>query len=173
MGSRGRLSNIQMPEECFTLRRLAVHCLLFLCSRKSDPKVGTLLVALENGVIQVWNHHVLGGFITSFSAVHKAGDYVISMTTDEKNEFLFIGESDTCKSLLIMLYSSIISGTTAGYIKTWLLVNYCMLPEDKVHICMPKYRLMFPFMWGDRFVGKFIFPTTMQLVLSFPVSSNT
>ncbi|XP_076266144.1 WD repeat-containing protein on Y chromosome-like [Rhynchophorus ferrugineus] len=136
MGRRaGRLSTIQLPEECFNLRRLAVHSMLFLCARKNDPQVGTLLVALENGVVQVWNHHVSGGFITSFSAVHKAGDYVISMTTDDKNEFLFIG-------------------TSAGYIKTWLLVNYCVLPEDVVHICMPKYRLLFPFMWGDRFVGR-------------------
>lgn len=65
--------------------------MLFLDSRKSDPEVGTLLVALENGVIQVWNHHVAGGFITSFSAIHKAGDYVISMTSDLNNEFLFTG----------------------------------------------------------------------------------
>ncbi|CAG9763835.1 unnamed protein product [Ceutorhynchus assimilis] len=135
MGRKGRLSIIQMPEECFNLRRLAVHCLLFLCARKTHPQVGTLLVALENGVIQVWNHHISGGFITSFSAVHKSGDYVIAMTSDEKNEFLFIG-------------------TTAGYIKTWLMKNFCVLPEEKEHICMPKYRLQFPFMWGDRFVGR-------------------
>lgn len=65
--------------------------MLFLNARKSDPEVGTLLVAQENGVVQVWNHHIQGSFITSFSAIHKAGDYVISMTTDEKNEFLFTG----------------------------------------------------------------------------------
>ncbi|KAH1000024.1 hypothetical protein HUJ04_001903 [Dendroctonus ponderosae] len=92
MGRKGRLSTVQIPDECFNLRRLAVHCMLFLCSRKSDPMVGTLLVALENGVVQVWNHHISGGFITSFSAVHKAGDYVISMATDDQNEFLFIGK---------------------------------------------------------------------------------
>lgn len=91
LGKRAiRLSSVHVPDECFNLRRLAVHCLLFLCNRKSDVQVGTLLVALENGVVQVWNHHVAGGFITSFSAVHKAGDYVIAMTTDEQNEFLFI-----------------------------------------------------------------------------------
>ncbi|XP_030753243.1 WD repeat-containing protein on Y chromosome isoform X2 [Sitophilus oryzae] len=135
MSRKGRLSTVSLPEECFSLRKLAVHCMLFLSARKSDPQVGTLLVALENGVIQVWNHHVAGGFITSFWAVHKAGDYIISMTSDDNNEFLFLG-------------------TTAGYIKTWLLKNYCVLPEDMEHICMPKYRLMFPFMWGDRFVGR-------------------
>lgn len=92
-GRKGRrVSTISMPDECFHLRKLAVHCMLFLNSRKSDPDVGTLLVSLENGVIQVWNHHISGGFITSFSAIHKAGDYVISMCTDEKNEFLFVGE---------------------------------------------------------------------------------
>nr|XP_023023649.1 WD repeat-containing protein on Y chromosome [Leptinotarsa decemlineata] len=130
-----RVSTVPMPDECFHLRRPAVHCMIFLNKRKSDPGVGTLLVAFENGVIQVWNHHVAGGFITSFSAIHKAGDYVISMATDENNEFLFIG-------------------TSVGYIKTWLLKSYCVLPQDEEHICMPKYRLMFPFTWGDTFIGR-------------------
>nr|CAI5831958.1 unnamed protein product [Callosobruchus analis] len=130
-----RVSTVALPEECFSLRKLAVHCMIFLTARKTDPHVGTLLVSLENGVIQVWSHHVAGGFITSFSAIHKAGDYVLSMCTDVNNEFLFVG-------------------TTVGYIKTWLLKNYVCLPEDVEHICMPKYRLMFPFLWGSRFMGR-------------------
>ncbi|KAG5863407.1 hypothetical protein JTB14_010170 [Gonioctena quinquepunctata] len=130
-----RVSTVTVPDEVFHLRRPAIHCMLFLNTRSSDPGVGTLMVALENGVIQVWNHHASGGFITSFSAIHKAGDYVIAMATDENNEFLF-------------------TGTTVGYIKTWLLINFCVPAQDKIHICMPKYRLMFPFMWGDRFVGR-------------------
>ncbi|XP_050294962.1 WD repeat-containing protein on Y chromosome-like [Anthonomus grandis grandis] len=151
MGRKGRMSMIQMPEECFNLRRLAVHCMLFLSARKTEPEVGTLLVSLENGVIQVWNHHVSGGFITSFNAVHKAGDYVIAMTTDVNNEFLF-------------------TGTTAGYIKTWLMKNYCMLPENQEHICLPKYRLMFPFMWGDRFIGR---ASRMVANQPFPILLNS
>ncbi|KAJ8918540.1 hypothetical protein NQ315_013045 [Exocentrus adspersus] len=130
-----RVSTVALPDEAFHLRQLAVHCMLFLNARKTHPEVGTLLVGLENGVVQVWNHHIQGSFITSFSAIHKAGDYVISMATDEKNEFLF-------------------TGTTVGYIKTWLLKNYCVLPADEEHICMPKYRLMFPFLWGNTFMGR-------------------
>ncbi|RZC00553.1 EF-hand 8 and/or WD40 domain containing protein [Asbolus verrucosus] len=128
-----RVSTVPMPEQCMPLRRLAIHCMLFLCARTMDPSTGTLLVAMENGTIQVWSHHISGSFITSFSAIHKAGDYVISMTTDVNNEFLF-------------------TGTSVGYIKTWLLKNYCT-PEVEP-ICMPKYRLMFPFLWGDFFCGR-------------------
>lgn len=40
-----------------------------------------------------------------------------------------------------------------GYIKTWLLKNFCV-PADEEKVCMPKYRLMFPFMWGNTFVGR-------------------
>lgn len=32
--------------------------------------------------------------------------------------------------------------------------NYCILPQDEEHISMPKYRMLFPFMWGDRFMGR-------------------
>ncbi|CAG9835022.1 unnamed protein product [Diabrotica balteata] len=146
-----RVSSINVPEEIFHLKKLAIHTMLFLNARKTDPRVGTLLVALENGFIQVWSHHIVGGFIASFSAIHKAGDYVISMTTDEKNEFLF-------------------TGTTVGYIKIWLLKNYCVLDEDKEHICMPMYRLKFPFMWGDRFVGR---ARRMQKNQPFPILLNS
>ncbi|XP_056644787.1 WD repeat-containing protein on Y chromosome [Diorhabda sublineata] len=142
-----RVSTIIVPDEMIHLKKLAVHTMLFLNARKTDPKIGTLLVALENGNIQVWSHHITGGYITQFSAIHKAGDYVISMTTDEENHFLF-------------------TGTTVGYIKIWLLRNYCVLEEEKEHICMPMYRLRFPFMWGDRFVGR---ARRMQRNQPFPI----
>ncbi|EFA09801.1 WD repeat-containing protein on Y chromosome [Tribolium castaneum] len=128
-----RVSTVVMPEQCMPLRRLAIHSMLFLNSRPMDPEVGTLLISLENGAIQVWSHHMSGGFITSFSAIHKAGDYVICMATDEKNDYLFTGSS-------------------VGYIKTWLLRNYCE-PETET-ISMPKLRLQFPFLWGDFFAGR-------------------
>ncbi|KAH0822280.1 hypothetical protein GEV33_000511 [Tenebrio molitor] len=129
-----RVSTVVMPEQCMPLRRLAIHSILFLNSRPMDPSIGTLLIALENGAIQVWSHHISGGFLTSFSAIHKAGDYVICMASDNNNEYLF-------------------TGTSVGYIKTWLIKNYCV-PESDEPISMPKLRLTFPFMWGDFFVGR-------------------
>ncbi|CAG9858410.1 unnamed protein product [Phyllotreta striolata] len=131
-----RVSSVAMPDEVTSLKKLAVHCMMFLNARKTgDIETGTLLVALENGYVQVWNHMDAGGFITSFLAIHKAGDYVITMTSDINNEF-------------------VIMGTTSGYIKTFLLKNYCVPESEKEHICMPKYRLKFPFMWGDRILGR-------------------
>lgn len=128
-----KVSMVQVPETCVPLRNLAVHCMLFLDTRAPRPDCGTLLVALENGSVQMWSHHVGGGFITSFSANHKAADYVISMVTDSKNEYLF-------------------TGTAIGYVKIWLMEDYCR-PEP-VKICMPKYRLIFPFLWKDVLVGR-------------------
>lgn len=46
----------------------------------------------------------------------------------------------------------IVLGTAIGYIKIWLMLDYCA-PEP-VKICMPKYRLMFPFLWRDTWVGR-------------------
>lgn len=66
---------------------------------------GTLLVALENGIIQVFSHHQLGGFMESFNAVHMAGDRVVTMTTDSENKYLFVG-------------------TVLGYIKVWFVANF-------------------------------------------------
>ena len=128
-----RVSTVVMPEQCMPMRRLGIHSMIFLHSRTMDPDVGTLFISLENGAIQVWSHHISGGFLTSFSAIHKAGDYIICMASDEKNEYLFTGSS-------------------VGYIKTWLIKNYCVTQCE--HISMPKLRLTFPFLWGDFFVGR-------------------
>ena len=46
----------------------------------------------------------------------------------------------------------LIQGTTAGYVKIWLMKNY-MLPWQ-VKVVMPIYRLQFPFMWKDRIEGR-------------------
>jgi hypothetical protein len=56
-----------------------------------SPIVGTLLVSLENGEIQIWSHHPVGGYIGKFYANHVFNDYVVTMTTDSKNEYLFTG----------------------------------------------------------------------------------
>ena len=71
--------------------------MIFLQTRPMQPDVGTLLVSLENGNIQVWSHHSAGGYIGCFFAIHVAGDYVVAMNTDPKNEYLFTGvyASDT------------------------------------------------------------------------------
>lgn len=88
------------------MRQTSVHAMLFLDSRPMDGRYGTLLVSLSTGIIQVFSHHPQGpGFITSFNGIHMAGDVVISMTTDKANRYLF-------------------TGTSLGYIKTWLICNY-------------------------------------------------
>ncbi|KAB0795580.1 hypothetical protein PPYR_12419 [Photinus pyralis] len=129
-----KLSTIHIPETYIPLRGLAVHSMIFLSERPMLPGVATLLVALENGNIQVWSHHPGGSFITSFQAVHSAGDYVTSMATDAHNEYLFVG-------------------TTAGYIKTWLMTDYYP-PNLTTRACLPKYRLIFPFMLKDLIDGR-------------------
>lgn len=53
------------------------------------------------------------------------------MHTDFENEFLF-------------------TGTVFGYIKIWLVKNYCLTVTMKIHVCMPLYRLQFPFLINDR-----------------------
>ena len=45
-----------------------------------------------------------------------------------------------------------IPGTTAGYVKIWLMKNYMHPRQGKV--VMPIYRLQFPFMWKDRIEGR-------------------
>lgn len=94
-----RVSMVAMPETCVPLRGLAVHCMIFLSAREMHPENGTLLVALENGTVQVWSHHAMGGFKTSFASIHSAGDYIVSMTTDNLNEFLFTGMQRVSKPL--------------------------------------------------------------------------
>ena len=87
-----RLTVVQMPKSTVPIRGMAVRALLFLDARPMAANVGSLLVSLENGSIQVWSHHVSGGFLTAFSAIHKGGDYVVSMATDKNNEYLFTGK---------------------------------------------------------------------------------
>lgn len=67
--------------------------------------VGSVFVSLDTGEIQMYSHHQHGGIISSFKAVHKAGDCVLAMTTDRKNRFLY-------------------TGTAFGYVKVWHIINY-------------------------------------------------
>lgn len=72
-----------------------------------DERFGTLVVALSNGVIQMYTHHPLAkrAFLASFNAIHMAGDAVTVMTTDPANRYLMVG-------------------TSLGYIKMWLVCNF-------------------------------------------------
>ncbi|XP_047019630.1 WD repeat-containing protein on Y chromosome-like [Helicoverpa zea] len=128
-----RVSTVSMPTRAQNMRHLAVHAMIFLHTRPQQMHVASLLLALENGTVQCWSDHSAGGYQGAFQAIHMAGDYVSSMTTDIANEFLF-------------------TATTQGYVKVWLLSNY--LIKRPVHVNMPRLRLMFPFLWRDRIEGR-------------------
>ncbi|EGI70048.1 WD repeat-containing protein on Y chromosome [Acromyrmex echinatior] len=114
------------------VRVTAVRAIIFLAAREMKPDVGTLLVALDSGLIQVWTHHPAAGFLGAFSVIHTVGDCATSLATDPENQFFITGHS-------------------IGYIKVWLLSNY-MLPNPP-KICMPLLRLEFPFLWKDKING--------------------
>lgn len=69
-----------------------IRSVLFLCSRKIQRNIGTLLVSLDTGLIQVWSHHQAGGFIETFNVIHVKNDCCLSMATDPDNEFLITGK---------------------------------------------------------------------------------
>ncbi|XP_071645187.1 WD repeat-containing protein on Y chromosome [Temnothorax longispinosus] len=115
------------------VRVTAVRAIIFLIAREAKPDVGTLLVALDSGLVQVWTHHPAAGFLAAFSVIHTVGDCATSLATDSENQFLVTGHS-------------------VGYIKVWLLSNY-MLPNPP-KICMPLLRLEFPFLWKDKIDGR-------------------
>ncbi|KZC13993.1 WD repeat-containing protein on Y chromosome [Dufourea novaeangliae] len=115
------------------MRTVAVRAMIFLSARPTKPNVGTLLVSLDSGLIQVWSHHPGGGFLEAFSVIHSVGDCALSLATDPKNHFL-------------------VTGHNKGYIKVWHIVNYLIPNSHKV--CMPLLRLEFPFLWKDRIDGR-------------------
>ncbi|XP_050077902.1 WD repeat-containing protein on Y chromosome [Anopheles maculipalpis] len=130
-----RLSRIVMPSGLEQMRRLSIQSLLFLASRPMVAEYGTLLGSLDDGTVQVWSHHVNGGFKGQFNGIHMAGDRVITMATDKANRFLF-------------------TGTALGYVKTWYIEN-CWIPdEDKFHVNKPALRIMFPFLLNDVVPGR-------------------
>lgn len=89
-------------ESAFNIIRIVgVYAMIFLNARPIAPDVGSLILSLENGMIQVWTHHPAAGFLTSFSAVHGLNDYAMSLATDPKNKYLITGLT------LIHLYNSI------------------------------------------------------------------
>lgn len=119
-----------------------------------DPSIGTLLVALDSGLVQVWSHHPRGGFIRAFHAIHIMRDCCMSLATDLNNEFLITGKTIVIKlnnELIILVF--FFPGHVKGYIKVWLLKNY-VVDGTVSKINMPALRLEFPFLWKDRIPGR-------------------
>ena len=73
------------------VRPVGICDILFLNARKMAADVGTLLVSLESGLIQVWTHHPGAGFFIAFSVIHEYRDCAKSLATDPENEFLITG----------------------------------------------------------------------------------
>jgi len=69
----------------------AVRAIIFLALREAKPDVGTLVVALDSGLVQVWTHHPGAGFLGAFSVIHIVGDCATSLATDPENQFLITG----------------------------------------------------------------------------------
>lgn len=99
------MSAASAPPRAQPVRQLAAHAVLFLATRPVAMGVGSLVLSLENGTVQMWSDHPAGGFQGSFQGVHTAGDYVSALATDADNDYLF-------------------TGTTMGYVKVWLMKNY-------------------------------------------------
>ncbi|XP_063983185.1 WD repeat-containing protein on Y chromosome [Diachasmimorpha longicaudata] len=115
------------------IRTVSVRCVMFLCSRDMAPNVGSLMVSLDNGFIQIWSHHAVGGFLNAFNVKHVPRDCCICMTTDPGNNYL-------------------ITGHLFGYIKVWYIRNYAL--PDPPRVNMPSLRVEFPFLWKDRVPGR-------------------
>lgn len=56
--------------------------------------LGTIFAGLDNGKVQVWSHHAMGGYLSEYKAVHSGKDFVISMCTDQKNHYVYTGNNE-------------------------------------------------------------------------------
>lgn len=70
---------------------IAVRAMIFLAAREVKSDVGTLLIALDSGLVQVWTHHPSAEFLGAFSVIHTSGDCATSLATDLENKFLVTG----------------------------------------------------------------------------------
>ncbi|XP_065094978.1 WD repeat-containing protein on Y chromosome-like, partial [Ochlerotatus camptorhynchus] len=130
-----RLTRIVLPTAAELLRQLTIYKLLFLEARPRHPEYGTLIASLDTGSVQVYSHDLYGEYLGSFSAVHKAGDRVIAMTTDPENRFLF-------------------TGSRLGYVKVWLIEDYCVPEARRPKVNRPALRMKFPFLLDDVVPGR-------------------
>lgn len=127
--------HIGSPDEPCRLPTNGVTSLLFLTTRPLNQHYGALLVGTASGSVQVWTDAVGGAHLESFRAVHAPADYVTAMASDANNEYL-------------------VTGHYAGYLKVWLVSDYCVPEEARPEVSLPKLRLKFPFMWGSVIVGR-------------------
>lgn len=85
-------------------RTVAVRAMIFLTSRQTAADVGSLLVSLDSGLIQVWTHHVAAGFLVAFSVIHTRGDCALSLATDPDNDYLITGAHNVFPLLLLLQF---------------------------------------------------------------------
>ncbi|XP_070491037.1 WD repeat-containing protein on Y chromosome [Chironomus tepperi] len=112
------------------------HCMISLNKRPLNVSNGTLLVSLSNGRIQVWSHHDnTKCYITDFNAIHVADDVITAMATDSENCYLFTGSS-------------------LGYIKAWMIVNFCHSTSIEAAPSRQILNLRFPFLLRDEIEGR-------------------
>ncbi|XP_050062775.1 WD repeat-containing protein on Y chromosome [Aphis gossypii] len=125
-----RLDIKHTPREHYAA--VATH---FLRARPEGSNIGTLLIATRNGVVQIWCTYKVPKYISQFVAIHIPDDYVTSMVSDPKSEYL------------IMSFES-------GYIKTWLVTNFGQPRHTIYNVDMPSLRLRFPFLIIIFFMGR-------------------
>jgi len=125
-----RLDIKHTPREHYAA--VATH---FLRARPEGSNIGTLLIATRNGVVQIWCTYKVPKYISQFVAIHIPDDYVTSMVSDPKSEYL------------IMSFES-------GYIKTWLVTNFGQPRHTIYDVDMPSLRLRFPFLIIIFFMGR-------------------
>lgn len=120
---------------------------LFLRARSEALNVGNLIIAIRNGTVQLWCTHKVPKYVAQFVAVHIDGDYVTSMVSDSKNDYLF-------------------TSFNSGYVKTWYIANFGMGQQPNVvyrkDMSMPSLRLRFPFLLESMIKGYAELATTMK-----------
>lgn len=107
----------------------------FLRARPEAPTVGSLFVAMRNGVVQLWCTHKVFDYVARFVAIHVDDDYVTAMASDSRSEYL-------------------ITSSYCGYVKTWYIADFGVgQPRHVVHepssAVMLSLRLRFPFLSGS------------------------
>lgn len=107
----------------------------FLRARPEALMVGSLLIAMRNGVVQLWCTHKVFNYVARFVAIHVDDDYVTAMASDSKSEYL-------------------ITSSYCGYVKTWYIADFGVgQPRHVVHesssAVMSSLKLRFPFLSGS------------------------
>ncbi|XP_053961506.1 WD repeat-containing protein on Y chromosome isoform X1 [Anastrepha ludens] len=129
------MERLTQAQSLRSVRPVSVQAVLFLQTRPMTKEHGSVFVALDTGIIQVYSHHQRGGYLKEFNSSHRTGDCVLTMATDRKNRYLF-------------------TGTAFGYIKIWHIANFCIPEQEKQHVCMPLLRLQFIFLRKERFLTR-------------------